>query len=159
MDRRKTIAPPPPDAASLIVREAMAVDAPQVAELICQLGYPETEADVAARMAALDPARTRVLVAELSGRVVGCLTISIMHVLHRPRPVGRISMMVVAEGLRGQRIGEQMVRAAEQRLAEAGCGLVEVTSNEKRVDAHRFYQRLGFQRTSLRFARDVGGKA
>ena len=94
------------------------------------------------------------LVAELDGRVVGCLATSIMHVLHRPRPVGRISMMVVEEGLRSQGIGAELVRAAEAWLKQQGCGMIEVTSNVKRTDAHRFYERLGYERTSWRFAID-----
>jgi hypothetical protein len=46
------------------------------------------------------------------------------------------------------------VRAAEKALAEAGCGLVEVTSKVRRADAHRFYERLGYERTSVRLARE-----
>ncbi|MBS1239687.1 MAG: Aminoglycoside N(6)-acetyltransferase type 1, partial [Proteobacteria bacterium] len=65
------------------------------------------------------------------------------------------SMMVVEEGLRSQGIGAELVRAAEDWLKAQGCGMIEVTSNLKRTEAHRFYERLGFERTSLRFARDA----
>jgi predicted N-acetyltransferase YhbS len=142
-------------AVPVLIRRGVAADARALEGLIRQLGYTEAAEDIAARLAALDPARQFVLVAERAGTVVGCLTTSIMHVLHRPRPVGRISMMVVEESLRGQHIGESLVRHAERELAQMGCGLVEVTSNEAREGAHRFYQRLGYQRTSLRFARDL----
>jgi len=63
-------------------------------------------------------------------------------------------MMVVEEGLRSQGIGAALVRAAEAWLKERGCGVIEVTSNLVRTDAHRFYERIGYERTSLRFARD-----
>jgi ribosomal protein S18 acetylase RimI-like enzyme len=79
-----------------------------------------------------------------------------MHVLHRPAPVGRISMMVVDEAHRGRGIGAQMVGEAERLLAEKGCGLVEVTSNNRRADAHRFWESNGYEKTSSRFAKDVG---
>lgn len=62
-------------------------------------------------------------------------------------------MMVVAEDLRGQGIGAALVREAEARLAARGCHMVEVTSNLRRADAHRFYERLGYERTSVRLAR------
>ena len=95
------------------------------------------------------------LVAELGGDVVGCLTTSVMRVLHRPAPVGRISMMVVDERLRSRGIGALLVRAAEEALAAQGCYMVEVTSHVRRIDAHRFYERLGYQRTSVRLAREL----
>ena len=78
-----------------------------------------------------------------------------MTVLHRPKPVGRISMMVVAEKERGNGIGAAMVAEAEKRLAVKGCGLVEVTSNIKRLRAHGFYEKLGYERTSYRFAKSL----
>jgi ribosomal protein S18 acetylase RimI-like enzyme len=78
-----------------------------------------------------------------------------MRVLHRPRPVGRISMFVIDECLRGRGIGAAMLAAAESRLAALGCGLVEVTSNMKRDRAHSFYERLGYERTSYRFAKTL----
>ena len=93
------------------------------------------------------------LVAELDGMAVGCLTTSIMRVLHRPAPVGRISMMVVEEGLRGQGIGAALVAAAEERLAAQGCYMIEVTSHLRRTEAHGFYEKLGYERTSVRLAK------
>ena len=137
------------------IRPAVLDDAPALEVLIRQLGYDETAADIAARLVAMEDAGLTALVAELDGRVVGCLTVSIMPVLHRPKPVGRISMVVVEEGLRSRGIGAELVRAAEEWLKGQGCGMIEVTSNLKRTEAHRFYERLGFERTSLRFARDA----
>jgi ribosomal protein S18 acetylase RimI-like enzyme len=113
-----------------------------------------TAADIKRRLALLRKADTPALVADRVG-VVGCLTWHVTLVLHRPRPVGRITMMVVAEAARGTGIGTALVGEAETRLKAAGCGLVEVTSNVKRLRAHTFYERLGFERTSYRFAREI----
>ena len=96
-----------------------------------------------------------VLVAELDGAVVGCLSTSVMRVLHRPAPVGRISMMVVDEALRSRGIGAGLVRAAEAALAAQGCHMVEVTSHVRRSEAHRFYERLGYAKTSVRLAKEL----
>jgi hypothetical protein len=116
-----------------------------LAPLIGQLGYEASENEVAERLAAMQAEGREVLVAELGGAVVGCLSTSVMRVLHRPAPVGRISMMVVDEA----------VRAAEQALAAQGCYMVEVTSNARRTEAHRFYERLGYERTSVRLAKEL----
>jgi len=89
------------------------------------------------------------------GGLVGVLTTSTTPVLHRPKPVGRISMLVVAEEARGAGIGAALVAEAERRLAARGCGMIEVTSNRKRLRAHAFYERLGYARTSYRFAKTL----
>jgi predicted N-acetyltransferase YhbS len=137
------------------VREATPSDAPALERLIGQLGYGAASDDIVARIAAVATSGNHTLVAELDGQVVGCLTTSMMHVLHRPAPVGRISMMVVDEGLRGRGIGAELVRAAEQGLAAQGCYMIEVTSNVKRAEAHRFYEKLGYERTSVRLAKEL----
>jgi ribosomal protein S18 acetylase RimI-like enzyme len=137
-----------------MIRAALPGDAGAIAALIVALGYEVTAAQVTERLALLVTTGQEALVAD-EGGVIGVLTTSIMRVLHRPHPVGRISMMVVAERERGRGIGAALVAEAEARLAAAGCGLVEVTSNAKRLRAHAFYERLGYERTSHRFARSL----
>jgi predicted N-acetyltransferase YhbS len=138
-----------------LVRSATPEDAEAIDALIVALGYEAATAEVAARLEAIEESGQSVLVAEIDGEVIGCLSTSMMIVLHRPAPVGRISMMVVDERLRGKGVGAQMIAAAEKLLAGKGCQLVEVTSNLRRVDAHRFWERNGYERTSARFAKQV----
>ena len=97
-----------------------------------------------------------VLVAEADS-LLGAASLHVTPVLHRPKPVGRITMMVVDEKSRGQGIGTMLVAEAESRLKARGCGLIEVTSNRKRLRAHHFYEGHGYERTSYRFAKDLGG--
>jgi GNAT superfamily N-acetyltransferase len=91
------------------------------------------------------------------GRLAGLATLHQMLVLHRPRPVGRITALVVDLPLRGQGIGSALVAAAEATLTRGGCGLIEITSNVRLAEAHVFYERLGYERTSFRFAKVVAG--
>jgi ribosomal protein S18 acetylase RimI-like enzyme len=146
--------PRPKAAPKLALREARPNDATAIAALIVALGYEATAADLRRRLAALRKAGEPPLVA-VRGDLVGVLTTSTMLTLHRPKPVGRISMLVVAEAARGAGIGTALVAEAERRLEARGCGLVEVTSNARRLRAHAFYERLGYQRTSHRFAKEL----
>ncbi len=53
---------------------------------------------------------------------------------------------------RGQGIGGRMIAwAADAARAHGDCPFLQLTSNKDRLDAHRFYKRLGFQRTSEGF--------
>ena len=139
----------------LVIRPAELRDSDRLARLIGQLGYEAAPDHVAERLAVMQGEGRLVLVAETDGEVVGCLSTSVMRVLHRPAPVGRISMMVVDAAFRGRGIGSKLVRAAEEALAEQGCYMVEVTSHVRRTEAHRFYERLGYERTSVRLAREL----
>jgi GNAT superfamily N-acetyltransferase len=136
------------------IREAREADGEAIAGLISDLGH---------KMAA-DGVRERInsnltggpqLVATDEGRVIGLCGLHIMTVIHRPKPVGRITILEVAREHRGQGVGRALVAEAEHRLRDAGCGMIELTSNERLVDAHEFYLRLGFDQTSKRFARQL----
>lgn len=150
-------APKPPEP-KLVIRAARPADAEAITALIAALGYEVEVADVRRRMATLTKAGHAVLVA-VKGELVGVLTTGMTPVLHRPKSVGRISMLVVDEAERGRGVGRALVAAAEDRLRKAGCGLIEVTSNVKRLRAHAFYRKLGYARTSYRFARNLDEEA
>jgi GNAT superfamily N-acetyltransferase len=137
----------------LEIRGARAQDGLALSGLLAELGFPAAADVVAERLDALLAAGEVVLVAAREGEPLGLLTVHVTPVLHRPAPVGRLTMLVVAERARGQGIGRTLVGAAERLLAARGCGLVEVTSHRRLTGAHAFYERLGYEMTSLRLAK------
>lgn len=90
----------------------------------------------------------RLVVAELDGERVGTLQLSFIPGLARLGMWRGLleSVHVVAER-RSQGLGGQMVRWALEECRERGCGMVQLTSNKLRLDAHRFYERLGFKKS------------
>ena len=67
----------------------------------------------------------------------------------RPRRRWRaqIESVRVAQSERGRGTGAAMMRWAIERARERGCALVQLTTDKRRGDAHRFYRRLGFEAT------------
>jgi ribosomal protein S18 acetylase RimI-like enzyme len=133
-----------------VIRPARASDAAALAPLLDQLGYPLAAADVARVLRELlgDPAHL-VLVAE-EDRVVGFVNANFRPQLHHLAPVGTIDELVVDEGFRGRRIGEQLVEAVLEEARRRGADVVEVTTHERRERARRFYKRCGFEATSIK---------
>jgi GNAT superfamily N-acetyltransferase len=140
----------------IAVRAAVEGDAPELARLLTALGFPTEPQDVRGRWALWVGAGNSAVVADCDDRrLAGVATLHRMSVLHRPAPVGRITALVVDDAWRGRGVGRALVEAAEAQLARAGCGLLEVTSNQRLAGAHAFYARLGYERTSVRFAKSL----
>ncbi len=139
----------------MIVREATASDAGRMAALIGELEFDVEEDGVRDRLERLADEGEPILLAEDEREVIGLLDWHVMTTIHRPRPVGRIVALIVADGHRGKGIGRALVKEAERRMHERGCENMEVTSNLRLTRAHRFYQGLGLERSSYRFAKDL----
>ena len=146
-------APPPKPAPKPKIRDAMAKDAEELVALIKLLGHEVDAKGVRKRINQLARDKLAPLVATLDKKVIGLIGIHRMVTIHRDQPVGRITILVVAEKARKQGIARMLVEAAEQQLKKLGCGMVEVTSNDRLAAAHAFYRHLGYERTSIRFAK------
>lgn len=144
--------PAPPKAkAQPKVRSARPSDARRLVELIHELGHEMSEKQVRKNLAALDKIGEAPLVATLDKKVVGMCGISRRVVIHRPAPLGRITALVVATAAQGEGIGRMLLETAEEWMRKKGCQLVEVTSNDRRAQAHAFYRHMGYERSSIRF--------
>jgi GNAT superfamily N-acetyltransferase len=154
---------------SVTMRKAVRADVPRIAALI-MLGAPvqrltraEIEAEAAdpAYLAAFDavaasPDNT-LFVAERDGEVVGTLQVTLIPgLVARGRRRAKLESVHVDPALRGGGIGAQMVAFATAFAADRGAGLVELTSNKARQDAHRFYRRQGFDQSHEGFKKELG---
>jgi len=150
--------PPPPNPKPKpkpLIRAAKPGDAPALAELIKFLGHEIDEKTVRKNIAKLIKAGDAPLVATLDKAIIGLCGIHRMVTVHRPAPVGRITVLVVADNAQEQGIGRMLVEEAERLLKKDGCQIVEVTSNDRRGAAHAFYRHLGYERTSIRFMKKL----
>jgi ribosomal protein S18 acetylase RimI-like enzyme len=90
----------------------------------------------------------KLVVAEEAGAVVGCLQLCILPGLSsQGASRGLIEDVRVDAKCRSRGIGEQLVRWAVGEARAQGCKLVELLTHHTRIDAQRFYERLGFARS------------
>ncbi|EDY45248.1 GNAT family N-acetyltransferase [Streptomyces sp. SPB074] len=85
------------------------------------------------------------VVAESDGEIVGTLQLSVLHGLSRKGTTRTIIEAVrVSAAARGAGLGTRLITWAIEESCRRGASLVQLTSDATRVDAHRFYKRLGF---------------
>ncbi|WP_342561156.1 GNAT family N-acetyltransferase [Paenibacillus sp. FSL R7-0345] len=82
---------------------------------------------------------------EMQGEVIGTVHLHLcMDALSGDRPFAVIERVVTASHARGQGCGAALMRHAEETARSRGALKVMLSSNARREDAHRFYERLGY---------------
>jgi GNAT superfamily N-acetyltransferase len=93
-----------------------------------------------------------ILVLDMGGAVAGCAQLTIIPGRGRAAVTrGQIEAVRVASAHRGQGLGRWFMEALIEAARERGCGLVQLTSDRRRGDAHRFYESLGFTASHFGF--------
>src|SRR5271155_4299858 len=128
------------------IRQAQMGDAESLAALATQLGYPSTAAEIGARLRNIlpDPAHA-VFVAEAQG--AGARGFAHVHATIALESGARAELLglVTDAALRSRGMGALLVAEAERWARAKGIETLCVRCNVVRADAHRFYERLGFQ--------------
>ena len=97
-----------------------------------------------------DPNLQLVVAEDGEGAVIGCLQLCILPgVSSQGASRGLLEDVRVASHCRSRGIGEQLVQWAVAEARARGCKLVELLTHHTRVDAQRFYERLGFARSHV----------
>jgi ribosomal protein S18 acetylase RimI-like enzyme len=133
------------------IRPVRAVDAPRLAGLLAQLGYPSELDAVTGRLAAvLSSATQQVLIAVPAGdsRIDGYVGVERRPVLLEQDERVEITGLIVDAGARRSGVGRALVRAAEQWAVRHGLRTVVVRSNVVRPESHPFYEGIGYRRKS-----------
>ncbi|NLS27141.1 hypothetical protein S2M10_21340 [Sphingomonas sp. S2M10] len=94
----------------------------------------------------------RLIVAERDGAVIGTMQLSFLPgIAFRGAWRGQIEAVRIATSVRGQGLGGQMIDWAVAECRARGCRLVQLTSMRDRLDAHRFYEKLGWTKSHFGF--------
>lgn len=141
-------------AAAVTFRQARAADLPALLQLLADDAVAQARGNYSAEETppvaaafdeiARDP-NNELWLGERDGEPVAMAQLTLIPGLSRGGMKRALveSVRVRAE-LRNQRIGEALMARLEARAREAGCGLMQLTSDRQRLAAHRFYERLGY---------------
>ncbi|RJG06695.1 GNAT family N-acetyltransferase [Noviherbaspirillum cavernae] len=127
------------------IRTATLADSRPIAGLMNALGYPDAASYIERRIVQLTAhPDEELLVATRNGEVVGVISIHFIPQLALAGDYCRISYFCVSENARSEGVGAALEARTVELARERGCDSIEVHSNSRREDAHRFYYRQGY---------------
>lgn len=139
-------------------REALRPDVPAIVALLVEdaLGATRETDDMQTYFAAFDAMSyeygNSLIVGEADGRIVATYQLTFITGLSlRASRRAQVESVRVAAKLRSEGVGSALMRDAEMRAIHAGCGLIQLTTDTSRNDAHRFYERLGYVPSHIGF--------
>jgi GNAT superfamily N-acetyltransferase len=143
----------------LDIRPALAVDVPAIVAMLADDPFGtrrESPGDLTPYLKALERVKSdpnqHLVVAVRDGRVVGTLQLTIIPGLSRKGATrSLIEAVRIHADERGGGLGTRLIEWAINESRRQNCQLVQLTSDATRTDAHRFYERLGFEASHVGF--------
>lgn len=139
---------------NLIFRKADRADVPEIVRLLTEdeLGssreqYSEIIPDsYYAAFDRINADKNNCLVTiELDGKIIGTLQLTFTtYMTYQGGRRAQIEGVRIDKDVRGKGIGQAMIEWAINKAREEGCHLIQLTTDKKRPDALKFYERIGF---------------
>ena len=141
-----------------MIRTATIQDCHSVYSLICEmedckLDY-ETFEKIFAKMISCTDSYA-ILVAEKDNEVVGEITLRFEEQLHHCAKIAEIMECAVRADVRSCGIGSLLLEDAYKLAVNKNCVQIEVTSNQARLRAHKFYERWGMKNTHFKLCKPI----
>ena len=129
-------------------------DIAAVARLFGELGYPVDPEPMAERLVRFEVTRGSIPIELLIARetaseqIVGFALVTVVTATLEMEIGAVIQALVVDSRQRGKQIGQQLVEAAEEWARNKDAVKIRLSTNVNRDDAHRFYERIGYEHVS-----------
>jgi len=143
----------------IVFRRAREADLPAIVAMLADdelgrlredTGLPLAQGYLAAFEAIDSDPNQYLAVATEGDAIVGTLQLTFIAGLSRKGALrGQIEAVRVAASHRSKGVGQKMFEWAIDECRARGCILVQLTTDRDRLDAHRFYDRLGFEASHL----------
>ncbi len=89
------------------------------------------------------------------GVALGFISCHIQYLLHHCCKVAEIQELFVRQENRAEGVGQALVKFVEQELIVLNCTSFEVTAQNKRIQTHDFYKKIGFNQTHLKYTKAI----
>ena len=126
------------------LRPATAADAPRIAALFTEEGYPAGATAVEARLGRFDSDDSTVIVADHDGEILGFVALHVVARFEHDDSFVRIVALVVDSAVRDRGIGRVLMAEAERIGRAREAAFVEITAGHHRPAARHLYDSLGY---------------
>jgi len=89
------------------------------------------------------------------GEALGFISCHIQNLLHHCGKVAEIQELFVRQENRAEGVGQALVKFVEQEIFTLHCVSFEVTAQNKRLQTHDFYKKMGFHQTHLKYTKAI----
>jgi GNAT superfamily N-acetyltransferase len=141
------------DTPQIVLRSAQPGDAPAIAALFTDEGYPAGPSDILTRLERFATPDSRVVVAEHDAAILGFIAVHAMARFEHGDRIVRILALVVDAGARERGVGRALMGEAERFGREVGAAFVELTAGHHRPEARHLYESLGYDSTVTAYLR------
>jgi ribosomal protein S18 acetylase RimI-like enzyme len=135
------------------LRPATAADAPRIAELFTEEGYPAGASAIEARLGHFSTDDSTVIVADHDGEILGFIALHVVPRFEHDDSFVRIVALVVDSGVRGRGIGRVLIAEAERIGRARSAAFVEITAGHHRPAARHLYDSLGYDASLTAYLR------
>ena len=140
----------------LRIRAAGTEDVGALANLMTELGYPSSVAEMRRRFESISADLSyETFVAEGGKEVVGMIGIRLERTYEADGNCARVMAPVVFSEHRGRGAGRALICAAEEWARRRGAETVVLTTHKRRAEAHRFYRNMGYEAAGYRFYKSL----
>lgn len=132
---------------SYLIREASLGDADACIKLLNQLGYQLELNEFKAKLELCQmDINYKIFVIVFNTKVVGLISLTLIHFLHRQGKYAKIAALVVDEETRGHGLGSKLLKHAESYALACGCDKIELTSgfHRRAGGTYKFYLSHGY---------------
>lgn len=139
------------------LRKAVNHDSDQVYALICQLVGLEIDRGTFEETFLTNLSQPSVFywIIQKENSAIGFVSLHIQNVLHHQKKVAEVQELCVDEKFTGKGFGKLLLDTAIQEAEKQNCEIIELAASNKRVNAHRFYEREGWQRSHYKFTKKI----
>jgi (aminoalkyl)phosphonate N-acetyltransferase len=140
----------------LEIRATNSQDLAQIYLFVCEL--EEETLDKAAFEAVylqnLQSPQIKSWLAFIDQQAVGFISVHLQYLLHHAAQVAEIQEFYVNPTQRSAGIGKQLLAVAETWVQQQGVKEIELSTNQKRIHAHRFYLREGYKNSHFKMTKN-----